>query len=102
MHPTRAEIEKHIVQLLSELARDWDYSKPVTASTLLFSELGFESLDAVVLGTAIQEHYRRPMPFSDLLAEIGRRDLRDLSIAELTDFVEHHLGAGEGIASAKR
>jgi hypothetical protein len=43
----------------------------------LFTGLSMESLDAVVLCTAIQEHYRITMPF-----------------AELAEFVGQHVGAG--------
>jgi len=49
-----------------------------------------ESLDAVVLGTTIQEHFQQPLPFAELLSEIGREQ-RDLSIRELVDFVDQHL-----------
>ena len=77
MTSNREEVLRHITQLLSDVARDWDYSRAIGPETQLFSELGFESLDIVVLGTAIQEHYRKPMPFSDLFAEIGQRDKRD-------------------------
>ena len=71
------------------------FPDPVGAESLLFTELGFESLDAVVLCTAIQEHYQTPMPFAELLAEIGQQQ-RDLSINELTDIVNTHLGSPVG------
>jgi acyl carrier protein len=64
----------------------------VGPDALLFTGLGLESLDAVVLGTAIQEHYRIQMPFAELLADIGEKR-RDLSIAELADFVNQHVNA---------
>ncbi len=90
MKPTRDEIQDYILATLQELSRDWDYSRPVGPDSLLFTELGLESLDAVVLGTTIQEHFQKPLPFSELLSEIGR-DQRDLSIKELVDFVDLHL-----------
>src|SRR2546422_8351231 len=90
MKPDRQEILAHVRALLQQLAQDWDYSRPVGPETLLFSELGFESLDAVVLGTAIQEHYQRLMPFAQLLADIGQRQC-DLSVADLVDFIELHV-----------
>ena len=92
MRPTRQEILDYLLQKMGELTQDWDYAEPVHAGSLLFSELGFESLDAVVLCTAIQEHYRAQMPFAELLAEIGEQQ-RDLSIHELADFVDGHLPA---------
>ncbi len=90
MRPSRQEILDYLLQKLGELTEDWDYPDPVRPESLLFTELGFESLDAVVLCTAIQEHYQTPMPFAELLAEIGQHQ-RDLSINELSDFVNTHL-----------
>ena len=90
MRPSRQEILDYLLQKMGELTQDWDYPDPVGPESKLFTELGFESLDAVVLCTAIQEHYQTPMPFAELLAEIGEQQ-RDLSINELTDFVNTHL-----------
>ena len=101
MRPSRQEILDYLLQKLGELTEDWDYPDPVSPESLLFTELGFESLDAVVLCTAIQEHYQTPMPFAELLAEIGQHQ-RDLSIDELTDFVNTHLGGPAGTGSATR
>lgn len=93
MRPGRDEIEAYVLELLQELARDWDYAGAVDAETGLFSDLGFESLDAVVLGTAIQDHYDRPMPFAELLADVGQRDVRELTVGELVGFIEEQLSA---------
>jgi acyl carrier protein len=89
----RKDIETHLVALLEQLTRDWDFSREITPQTRLFTDLGFESLDAVVLCTAIQDHYQRAMPFSGLLAEIGEQG-RDLPVGELVDFISLHLRAG--------
>ena len=101
MRPSRQEILDYLLQKMGELTADWDYPDPVSAESLLFTELGFESLDAVVLCTAIQEHYQTPMPFAELLAEIGQQQ-RDLSIDELTDFVNTHLGGAAGADTTRR
>jgi acyl carrier protein len=91
MTPTRAEVYAYVVETLQDLARDWDYSRPVDSHTRLFSELGFESLDAVVLGAAIQDHYHRAMPFAELLAQLGQTG-SDLTVGALVDFVQRHAG----------
>ena len=91
MKTGRSEILTYIVTTIEELSRDWDYSHAVGAETLLFSELGMESLDVVVLGTSIQEHFHFQMPLAELLADVGQRAQRDLSIGELVDFVHLHL-----------
>jgi acyl carrier protein len=90
MRSSRDAIYVHVRDLLVKLAEDWDSARPVGPDTRLFSELGFESLDAVVLGTSIQEHYQRSMPFAELLAELGQQQ-RDLSVRELVDFVHTQL-----------
>jgi acyl carrier protein len=97
MKASREEILDYVLRTIEELAHDWDYSSPVTPDSLLFTELGLESLDVVVLGTAIQEHYRFHMPFAEFLADLGR-DQRDVSIAGLVDFVNKHLNADVGEA----
>jgi len=101
MRPSRQEILDYLLQKMGELTQDWDYPDPVRPESLLFTELGFESLDAVVLCTAIQEHYQTPMPFAELLAEIGQQQ-RDLSIDELANFVNTHLGGTAGAESVTR
>jgi acyl carrier protein len=90
MKPPQQEIEDYILKTLEGLCRDWDYSRPVALDSLLFTELGLESLDAVILGTAIQEHFRKTLPFPALFAELGEMR-RDLSIRELVAFVDKHL-----------
>jgi phosphopantetheinyl transferase/acyl carrier protein len=101
MRPSRQEILDYLLLKMGELTQDWDYQDPVGPESLLFTELGFESLDAVVLCTAIQEHYQTPMPFAELLAEIGQQQ-RDLSINELTDFVDTHLGPAGAASGVRR
>ena len=93
MKPTQPEILAYVLKTVQDLCQDWDYADPVGPESLLFTGLGMESLDAVVLCTAIQEHYRITMPFAELLADIGQKQ-RDLSIAELANFVGQHAGAG--------
>jgi acyl carrier protein len=95
LKPSREEILDYILKIIEEVSHDWDYSRPVGPDSLLFSELGLESLDVVVLGTTIQEHYQKLMPFAEFLAEIGQRGKNDFSIAELADFVAQHVNGYE-------
>jgi acyl carrier protein len=66
-------------------------STPIDEGTRFFADLGLASIDAVVLSEAIQQHYGRSLPFDELMAEIGRRTDRDLSIGELVAFLGQHL-----------
>lgn len=93
MRFTHDEVMGHTLALLAELAADWEYSAQIGPETLLFSELGFQSLDAVVLGNSLQERYGRPIPYADLLAEIGQRPFTDITVGEWVDFTVRQLQA---------
>ncbi len=90
---TPETVSSDVLDLLQQLARDWEYSGEITSDTYLFADLGFESIDAVVLASFVQEHYGRVFPFPQLLAEIGQREVKDLRVSELVDFVHGHLNA---------
>ena len=92
MRATRTEIQDYILEKLREISDDSDNSIEIGPDSLLFTQLGFESLDAVVLGVAIQEHFNRHMPFSELFADLGQKQ-RDLSIRELVDFTHKHVNS---------
>jgi len=96
MTPTREEVYSHVHGMLHTLMQDWDDDDldaiELGPETKLFSELGFESLDAVVLGVSIQEHYGVEMPFGQMYTELGEQQ-RDLPVAELVDFVHRHVAA---------
>jgi acyl carrier protein len=68
-----------------------EYSGPIGRETRFFADLGLASIDAVVLGEMLQEHYGRPLPFAELMASLGRREDRDLAIGELTSFLVRNL-----------
>jgi acyl carrier protein len=89
--PSRAEILRDIASLLEDHL-GLHFPGTIDEDTRFFADLGLASIDAVVLGEALQAHYARPLPFNDLMAEIGRRTQRDLTIGELVAFVGHHLG----------
>ena len=77
-----------ILDLLDELAGDWEYDGEIGPDTRFIADLGLESLEIVVLGTMIQERYGR-LPFAEYLDELGQRPVeeRDVSVAELALFV---------------
>lgn len=88
---TRDEILADVLELLNSVVQDWEFEGPVGAGTRLFADLAFESLDLVILGAKVQEHFGRPLPFPQLFAEIGQREVRDLTIGEWVDFIDSHI-----------
>jgi acyl carrier protein len=82
------EVLNGVLEMLSELSGDWEYDGVITPDTYFLGDLGFESLDIVVLGTLIQQRYGR-LPFAEYLEELGQRpvDERDITVSELVEFV---------------
>lgn len=87
---SRAEIFRDTVAVLEEQLGVASTSS-ITEETRFFADLGLASIDAVVLSEAMQKHYDRPLPFNELMAEIGRRTDRDISIGELVSFLSANL-----------
>ena len=88
---TRDQILAAVLELLNSVVQDWEFEKPIDANTRLFADLTFESLDVVILGSKVQELFGRTFPFPQFFAEIGQREVRDLTIGEWVDFIERHL-----------
>jgi acyl carrier protein len=100
MKPTREQILADVLGILRGVARDWEYEAPLTAETRLFEDLAFESLDLVVLGATVQEHFAQKFPFPEFFAEIGQRDVRDLTVGEWVEFIHRHVN-GDARASGE-
>lgn len=83
---TQSLLLTEVLGLIGELAADWDLETELTENTGLFGELGFESLDLVVLGASLQERYGK-LPFPEFLAELGQRSADDVTIGELVQFI---------------
>jgi acyl carrier protein len=80
-----------LLELLDELKGDWEFEGEITPETHFIADLGLESLDIVVLSTMIQQQYGK-LPFPEYFDEIAQRpaEVRDVSVAELVDFVCQH------------
>ena len=51
------------------------------------------NFDVVVLATTIQNHYDRTLPFAEFMSEIGQREVRDIRLDEIVEFVYRNLSA---------
>jgi len=77
MKPRHDQILDTVLELLRGVAGDWEFDGQLTSDTRLFADLAFESLDLVVLGAAVQEHFGQKFPFAEFFADIGQRAVRD-------------------------
>lgn len=100
MSMSRDQVLVEILELLNRVVGDWEFEGTVGANTRLFADLALESLDLVILGAKVQEHFGRTLPFTQLFAEIGQREVRDVTIGEWADFVAAHLAQPVAAPSA--
>lgn len=98
---TREEVLQDVLMLLRKVSEDWEYGGEITPETKFFADMGLASLDVVVLGTAIQEHYGQVFPFMKLFADLGERRIPDIPVGEWVDFIHGHLtGAASDLVRA--
>jgi len=90
---TREQVMEDVLMLLKRVSDDWEYTGEITPQTKFFADMGLQSLDVVVLGTAVQEHYGRVLPFMKLFAEVGQRSIPDIPVGEWVDFIHRELSA---------
>lgn len=88
---TRETILAEVLTLLNSVVQDWEFEGTLGANTRVFADLAFESLDLVVLGSKVQERFGQTLPFAQLFAEVGQREVRDLTIGEWVDFIYLHI-----------
>jgi acyl carrier protein len=71
------------------------YAGPLGPETRFFGDLGLASIDAVVLGEELQQRYGQALPFGELMADLGGREDRDITMGELAAYVARHLKRSE-------
>lgn len=92
---TKETIFEGIINILNMMSDDWEYADEIRLETYLIADLGFESIDIVVLGTTIEKQYKRSLPFAKFFAEIGQREIRDIRLDELVGFVYGNLNRSD-------
>lgn len=100
-HHSRQEIVDELVHMISDITQDWDleFDGGVSEGTGLVSDLGFQSIDVVMLVGEIHKHYRRRnLPFEKVLLVDGRY-AEEIRVSDLADFLHVHLNNGAGGAS---
>jgi len=88
---TQEQVLADLIDILEDLSEDWEYSAEITMETSFFEDLEFESIDIVAFGTAIEEHYRQTFPFAEFLSDIGQREVQDILLGEVVEFVHSNL-----------
>lgn len=84
---SRDQVRSELLNILMDLREDWEYSDEITEQTGLFRDMQFESIDAVALGSSIEEQFSRTLPFAEFLAKAYERQAKDITVGELLDFL---------------
>ncbi len=82
----RAQILGDLAELLANF-EGREYSAPITEGTSFFGDLGFASIEAVILGEALENKYGQELPFHQFLGDAAARQAEDISVGELADFL---------------
>jgi hypothetical protein len=93
---SKSTILKQLIHIISDMLRDADveFAGPITSDTCLIADLGFQSLDMVVLIGEIRNPHRFPY-LKDMVLDIepfilSREPGDDISISALVDFLYDH------------
>lgn len=89
----KRDFEAETIAILKDITKDWDsgFDGGITADTQIVGDMGFESIDVVILVTAIETHFgRRDLPFENLLMTEGRY-VDDLSVRQIAAFLSQHI-----------
>jgi len=84
-------LREEILKILTELREDWEYSDEITEQTGIFRDLEFESIDAVAMGSAIEEHFNQSLPFAEFLTKANERQAEDITVGDVLDFLVANL-----------
>ena len=79
---------------LQEILSDFQgrtYDDPIDEETMFFQDLGFASIDAVVLGETLEQHFQTKLDFNPFLKDLAARNAKDLSVGDLVDFLRRSL-----------
>lgn len=99
-HLKRETVEQTVIAVIEDLIQDWglERSGRVGADTRLVEHLEFASVDIIQLCVALEECYGRKLGFQSLLMRDGKY-VSDLSVAQISQFVETRLGSQGGVTA---
>jgi acyl carrier protein len=85
--PTYDSIRADLFDIMRQLRDDWHWSADIDDRTGIFRELGFESIDLVALGSMLEEHFNRTLPFAEFLTKAREDRVDDITIGAMVSFL---------------
>ncbi len=87
---TYSEIIADLAELLRHF-EDREYSGHIGPETRFFGDLGFASIDAVILGEKLEAYYGQKISFHKFLAQVMQSGAEDLEVGQLAEFLTQEL-----------
>ena len=95
MAQTREQVQAELIELLRDFREDYDHALAITPSTGIFRELGFESIDAIGLSTALEAHFNQSFPFPEFMLMMKQQNATDITVGNLLEFLMANLRTPE-------
>ncbi len=87
---TPEQLYRDLAEVMAAAFPDRDISVDVGPGTRVFADLGFASIELVVLGERLEQFYGKRLPFGQFLAGLRTRGAEDLELGELVKFLQQH------------
>lgn len=88
---TAEEMLAALDAVVRETFADRDFPDPADSAARLFADLGFASIDLVVLAERLDAHFGRRLPFGTFLKGLRDRGADDIELGELVAFLQNHV-----------
>jgi len=88
---TPDQIYSDLAAVLTSAFPDRDLPSDVGPGTRVFADLGMASIELVVLGERLEQHYGRRLPFGPFLASLRNSGAEDLQLGDLVAFLRQHV-----------
>lgn len=88
---TRDQIRADVLEVLRDKGRTLGSSFPgsLTEETRILADLDFESVMIVEFCMAVGKHFRKKLPFQELVFQDGQ--FQDFTVGQMVTFLEDHL-----------
>jgi acyl carrier protein len=88
---TRDRLRDEVLEILREKTRTLDsgFGGTLTEQTRIVGDLDFESVMIVEFCMAVGKHFRKKLPFQNLVFREGQ--FQDFTVGQLVTFLEDHL-----------
>jgi acyl carrier protein len=87
---TAEQLYRDLAGVMAVAFPDRDISCVVGPETRVFADLGLASIELVVLGERLEQHFGKRLPYGQFLAGLRARGADDLELGELIRFLQQH------------